>query len=309
MAQAQSAPISQPPPHAELVKTAETEAVWSETADRLKWRLDVARKSTFFLSILGAVLATLASQKSGDLRQFLAIFGAAPLGLASFITAQFLGSAQVTGWVRARAASEALKREAWSCAAGGGAYQDFPQRDARLRIERERIERDVDDLIGLTVTAPRAHSAIPQTVVSRGQYIDQRVHDQIDRYYLPRAEQHGKVSSALRWLELSLSMFAALVAAAIGFAGKEAFGSIDFIAFTAVLTTIGGAIVAHVEASRYDFLVATYRATARRLKNELVTNANFVSMSDAEWAAFVQRCETIIADQNGSWLSKWTRAS
>ena len=36
-----------------------------------------------------------------------------------------------------------------------------------------------------------------------------------------------------------------------------------------MLTTVGAAILAHIEAQRYDFLVTTYRAAERRLTDTL----------------------------------------
>jgi hypothetical protein len=61
-----------------------------------------------------------------------------------------------------------------------------------------------------------------------------------------------------------------------------------------------------VEASRYDFLVMTYRATARRLRNEMTRAGTFTAPSP-EWSVFVNRCEAIIADENSNWLAKWTK--
>jgi hypothetical protein len=75
---------------------------------------------------------------------------------------------------------------------------------------------------------------------------------------------------------------------------------LDFAAFTAVLTTLGGAVLAHVEASRYDFLAMTYTATARRLEDRLTRPP--ASVSD-----FVNDCETVIANENTSWIAKWTK--
>ncbi|HTF01150.1 MAG TPA: hypothetical protein VK621_21265, partial [Bradyrhizobium sp.] len=46
----------------------------------------------------------------------------------------------------------------------------------------------------------------------------------------------------------------------------------DFAAFTAVLTTVAGAVLAHVEASRFDFLVTTYLATARGLRTGVIVH-------------------------------------
>jgi len=59
-------------------------------------------------------------------------------------------------------------------------------------------------------------------------------------------------------------------------------------------------VLAHVEASRFDFLVTTYLATARRLENRR-------NRSQEPWSDFVNDCENILATENTSWIAKWTK--
>ena len=134
-------------PVTELLKVADAEALWSSAANALKRRLTTARMFALGLSIAGAVFTTVASQTSEPLRHTLAILGSAPLALAEIIAARFLGGAQIMRWVRARAAAEALKHEAWLYAIGATPYNDPAASASRLSDERERIEKDVDDLI------------------------------------------------------------------------------------------------------------------------------------------------------------------
>jgi hypothetical protein len=79
----------------------------------------------------------------------------------------------------------------------------------------------------------------------------------------------------------------------------------DLAAFTAVLTTVSGAILAHIEASRYQYLVTSYLATARRLED---ADLGFTAAAGDPnlWSDFVNRCEDIIAAENSSWTAKWT---
>jgi SMODS and SLOG-associating 2TM effector domain 1 len=57
------------------------------------------------------------------------------------------------------------------------------------------------------------------------------------------------------------------------------------------LTTIAGAVLAHIEAMRCDFLVMTYRATARRLSAEIANIGDVNTLSAEQWSDFVNRCE------------------
>ncbi len=288
-----------------LEETADRQAMWSTTANRLKARYDSARQATFALSIAAALLATIASQLEDRPRLYLSVTSAVMLGLVSFLSARLLSSARFATWVRARAASEALKREGFKFAASAAPYDDDATRDDILNDEREQIERDFEDLLGAMVPAS-GKGSVPRSLLPPEGYIATRVRGQVEQYYEPKAEIYRKSASALRSAEFSLSMIAAVVSAAVGVAGKALFGlRFDFVALTAVLTTIAGAILAHIEASRYDYLVTTYRATVRRLRNELARSAVAAAMPDS-WSAFVNRCEAIISEENNSWVAKWS---
>ena len=289
-----------------LAETADRQSLWSSTADVLKRRVEIARWVTFAFSILGALLAAIASQLNDPPRMYFALAGAALLAVVSFVTSTFLGG-EITNWLRARTASEALKREAYKYATSVTPYDDPLKRDAALNMERDRIERDVEDLLASAVSSAKAGSA-PRDKLSRDEYLAGRVRGQIDRYYLPRANANKKIAASLRWAQFSLAMAATIITANVGVAGKEPFGiKFDFAALTAVLTTIAGAVLAHAEATRADFLVMTYRATAKRLSAEMANTGDVNALSAEQWSEFVNRCEAIISDENTSWAAKWTK--
>jgi hypothetical protein len=140
-------------------------------------------------------------------------------------------------------------------------------------------------------------------------YVAGRVREQIERYYLPRADANKRIAVSLRWTEFSLALAATIITAMVGVAGNELFGiKFDFVALTAVLTTIAGAVLAHIEATRCDFLVMIYRATARRLSSEMANIGDVNALSAEQWSDFVNRCEATISDENTSWAAKWTKA-
>ena len=287
-----------------LEETADRQSLWDNTADVLKRRVEIARWVTFAFSILGALLSAIASQLNDPPRIYFAIAGAVLLGVVGFVTSR---GPQIANWLRARTASEALIREAYKYATSVTPYDDPLKRDAALNMERDRIERDVDDLLASAVSSVKAGSA-PRDKLSRDEYLAGRVREQIDRYYLPRANANKKIAVSLRWAESSLAMAAAIITGNVAVAGKELFGiQFDFVALTAVLTTIGTAVVAHIEASRCEFLVMTYRATARRLSAELASLADVNALSAEQWSDFVNR-RAIMSDENTSWAAKWTKA-
>jgi|RhiMetdeSRZDD1v2_1073273.scaffolds.fasta_scaffold352949_2 hypothetical protein len=290
-----------------LTETADRQFLWSTTAATLKRSVEIARWTTFVFSILGALLAAIASQLNDPTRLYFAIAGAVLLAVVSFLTSRLLGNTQITNWLRARTASEALKREAYKYAASAKPYDNPLSRDTALNAERERIERDVDDLLASTVGKVGFGSS-PRAPLSREGYVAGRVRNQINKFYLPKADANKKIATRLRWAEFSLALAATIITAVVGVAGKDLFGlKFDFVSLTAVLTTIAGAVLAHIEASRTDFLVMIYRATARRLSAELSKIGDVNSLSKADWSDLVNRCEAIIAEESTSWVAKWTK--
>jgi hypothetical protein len=295
-----------------LDTVADRQAQWSKTADALKSTIDHARWWVFALSITGAVLATVASQMgvaagcvpaaAGGPRAGVAVAAAVSLGFATFFTQRLLGVEHVTAWTRARAIAERLKREAFKFAAGAAPY-DEPDRaraESLLDDERAKIEADGDDLLGLQLSAADKGS-LPRGRLTPDQYIAQRVTRQID-YFTPKAERYRAIAVVLRRTELALAAAATLITAIVSVTGKSVVWGVtfDLAALTAVLTTIAGAVLAHIEAQRYDFLVMTYRATARRLRER-------ADRAHQPWSDFVNDCENILAAENTSWIAKWTK--
>jgi hypothetical protein len=298
---------------AALDTVADRQAGWSVTANKLKAGVDRARWAIFIFSVLGALLATVASQlgppigeapgaSTVDPRTWLAIAGAVSLAAATFFTQRLLSQEHIAGWVRARAISEALKREAYKFAAGAEPY-DQPNAENLLNVERQKIEADGDDLIAMLVTNPPSGS-VPRAMLTLPQYVERRVDVQTD-YYKKHAGSYRTTATRLRRTEFGLALAATLITAVASVTGKSThvFGiGFDIAALTAVLTTVAGAVLAHVEASRFDFLFTTYLATARRLEDRK-------SGPREPLSSFINDCEDIIATENLSWIAKWTKPS
>jgi hypothetical protein len=289
---------------------ADRQALWSVTANNLKAQVGTARWTVLGFSVLGALLAALASQLgrptaqtgtaalAGDPRTWIAIAGAASLVIATFVTQRRLGQDRVTGWVRARAIAEALKREAYKFAAGAAPY-DKPDADPILLAERQKIEADGDDLLG-SLVGQAGKGSVPRSRLTPEEYVQKRVDPQI-RFYSENADKYKRSASALRSVEFYLALAATVITALASVSGNNLFGAhFDLAALTAVLTTVAGAILAQVEASRYDYLVTTYRASARRLVDR--KGGALAPVSD-----FVNDCENIIATENTSWIAKWSK--
>lgn len=288
-------------------EVAARQSEWSTTADKLKRSFQTGRWINFGLMIAAALLAAVASQLDHTPRLILAMLSAAMFGIVTLLTARLVTAANAQEWVRARAASEALKRLAYTYAASAAPYSDLATRDGKLKADAQYIQCQVDDLLSKRVSAPpnpKLTLALMPT-----EYVERRVASAAS-WYAKRADEHSAVVGRLRRIEFVMALVTAIITAAAGVLGKEVArgaGSFDFVALTAVLTTISGAILAHVEASRYDFMIVTYRATSLQLRDALTDEPVKLDPASTSWSDFVQACETLIATENGSWVMKMAK--
>jgi ABC-type multidrug transport system fused ATPase/permease subunit len=284
---------------------------WSAAADSLKSSLVFWRTITFVLGISGAFLETLATQVPADsTRRLLAWSGAFCLLLIPILTQRLIRPKRHRAWIRARSASEGLKAEAYRYFAGASPYEDRSKAENVLRKMKNEIEQAVTDLAKHAVIA-KIGSVTPPGSLSPEKYLEERVREQIG-WYEEKARYNSGRARVFRFIELVLAIAAVALGAAAGVWGEAiSLGgwSFTFGAWVAVLTTVGGAMTAHVSASRYDSLFADYSATALRL-TDLATQwppSDGGAAPSPEWSAFVNECENAISVENESWKAKWTR--
>jgi len=151
-------------------------------------------------------------------------------------------------------------------------------------------------------TAAVADEAPPPALDLAG-YVRERVEAQMEHYYRPRSAELAR--SATRWRTgLAVLLFAG--------SGLSALAAVvptwGLGAWVAVLTTMAGAIGAHVEAAKFDNLVISYRSTLGRLtalRDEWCDSLAERALTPAEAADFVDRCEDAISVENQAWMAEW----
>jgi hypothetical protein len=282
---------------------------WSATAGSLKSTYEKMRWLTFGTSIAGALLAALASQQTNeDYRRWLAILGAVALAVGGMLTARFLGPERALRWVRARSASEALKSVAYQFATQAAPYDDPSTREAKLCEQVGAVEKDVDDLLRDLTLAKRGST--PGKPLAPADYVAERVQAAV-QWYEEKATQNQQSARRLRGFELLLALATTMLAATVGAVSKEWLkvhtAGFDWAALIAVLTTVSGAVLAHIEAMRYDYLVSSYRAAARQLRRALAAVPLRAVTPSPAWSEFVARCEGIIATESGSWVARFSK--
>jgi hypothetical protein len=301
----------------QLETTRRSQRTWSNTAGALKARYASMRKICFVLSILAALLAAAASQlpdyargpQAGAARLGLSILSASLLAIVGVLTHRFLGTENARLWLRARVASEALKRAAYIYATQAAPYDDPATRSNKLAADRQIITRQVEDLLRFQASAGSAKQTTreqPEVLAPRD-YVQQRVEAQA-AWFEKRAQDHDTQARRLRRIELILLLTSTVITAVVGAIGKTTLAGVhvDFVALTAVLTTLSGSILAYIEASKLDYIVTSYRSTASQLRDLWAAqpDTGTISPPSSVWSAYVQKVETVLATENGAWMTK-----
>jgi hypothetical protein len=280
--------------------------VWSATSRAYKSRLSYWRRVVLTLSLAGAVVGTLSSQQAvpwaslwGPLPKALGLLSAALLGLAAYFSKEVLSPDREARWIRARATAEAFKREAYLLLAQAPPY-DGAITPASLQRARD-MAAAVQDLEPEPLSEEKKREQLPAAALAVDEYIRDRVKEQMNGFYVPKAEENRRKARRIKNWSLGLGA----VAVALGFLGALWVG---VPAFVAVITTITTALAAHLYAGRYQYLVVSYLATARKLE-ELLTTWEMSGQTDAERGQFILHCEEAFAAENSAWMAEWTKPS
>jgi len=240
--------------------------VFAATSRALKAELSNWRLRVLILSIVGALFGTICQQLSGAglaggkfswLPGFSGILSALALALAAYFGKEILDPVRERNWVRARSMAESLKTEAYLFAANALPYNKTDAID-RLFGRTEELLESVNDLPAKTIPSEEKSKGLLPGSISVEQYIQKRVNDQIDAFYIPSAIKNEQIVKIGGKIGLGLGALAAILGA-LGATGWTA-------AWVAVVTTTTLAITAYLYAGRYQYLVISYQATARRLE-------------------------------------------
>lgn len=273
--------------------------IWSDAATRLKRRIDRARKAALVLGIAAGILAVAAVQVAGAsplAGRTLALVAGVSAGTAPILQRR-AGTRQVAEWTRARSASEGLKTEVYEYLAGGSAYTGVG-RDQELGFRSRAIVEAVSDLLSHTLGIEPDQQSLPE-VSGIDSYIVQRVNEQIDSYYRPRAERYRRAASRLRFAGEALGAVAVVLGAA-----AAAFGARRIADWVPVVTTVAASLTAYIAASRYDHQIVEFLRTAQQLEHLRDTRLE-AGMSDS---SFVDSCENVISVENQGWMTHWIKS-
>ncbi len=331
---------SAPPDHSMVVESAwRDQAIWSDTAGRLRLALARWRAMAAVGGVLGVMLIALAGApltQGADwdsVRAALSVAGALLLALVPYVQTVKASSAKVSAWTRARSASEALKEAIYrhlmaaplaDAGVSPGTVEGTEPADAPRRAVRvpgsaaalvhrcQAIKQNVADLSALAASSAPVLRQRPLTLTP-ADYLRTRVNDQIDSYYTPKAQQSARIASRLRATEFVLGLLAVVLGALLA-TPVTALPRLQAVLGTltpwvGVVATATTAVTAHLAAAKHEHTATLFFATAGRLRglrDEWLTDPD--RDTPERVLAFVDSCEHAISAETEGWLADWTKA-
>lgn len=273
------------------------QSVWSQTADRMKTRIERARLAAMIVVVVVAAVATVAAQVADAapvLAKVLAGVAAVGSGALPLLRPLWSGIA-LQNWTRARSVSEALKTAVYLWLTRAGHY--CTDEDAStLRARTDRLLATVADLEDHCGGIEPKQRDLP-AVIDPVSFFEVRVTGQIEKYYEPKARKLRSRLTQFAWIERGLGG-AGLVLGAVA-----ALTTASLAAWISVVATIGAALAVHVAATRYEFQRIEFRRTATRLR-QLRDRAADASGNPNRLRELAVKAEDVISVENQGWMAQ-----
>jgi hypothetical protein len=270
---------------------------WAGVTSRAAESLERWRKLNLGLILFGAAAGALAAHYDRFDRTVTTTLGAvsaAALALAGVVQARRLSPAHVQHRLVSRAVAEALKGATFRYLADVPPSSG-PDRQSELEAARAQVLRLAGNQAGLAVGAPVDEKPLPR-VGGIVDYVENRAREQ-KAWHEERTTQHRERARKWGRAELVATATAAVVAAVGG-----ALHGPDLSAWVAVATTAAAAIGAHHATQQSDRVAESYARTVQSLEH-LIGGFDAARATRKEAARFVANVESVLADQNESWVS------
>jgi hypothetical protein len=274
---------------------------WDQTAVVNQKKLKNYRTLMVFLIIATAFFGILSGQYGGNQRQYEMIVNLFQwitiicASLSAFIGSRILTENLEKSQIKARAAAEAIKSEAYKYLLNVGNYNMEPESKIFDRIRD--ISLNLSEITPINLTKESELKGIPNFDFNLERYISERIKGQIYRYYQPKADSYNKKVKFLNFLTNGLAIAGAIVSSISAINNYKSWSV--WIAF---FTTASAALTSYLTSNRFSFLASSYTHTANSLRMELA-RWNTVNQDDPkEMSHFVLRCEAELSRENQAWV-------
>jgi hypothetical protein len=252
--------------------------------------------------LVAAACAGTFSFRLDDGADLVAVLGAVCFG-GSLLLRVYLGyrDSELT-WLRSRSVAESVRSESWRYAVGADPYPEdlTPEQARRVFLSRQRDE--IADLGAAAVAGNTAMAYVTDAMTAlrraaaperRTAYLDGRVADQMT-WYARKSARHQRLAE--RWFMAMLLAEAAGLSAGV----LKAADLLD-LDLLGVFAALAAAFGAWNQMRQHRRTAAVYGGTASRLATLEALGRE--GLDDDEWAPFVDRVESILAEEAASWQS------
>ena len=272
---------------------------WAKRSRALQKDLSWANTAALACAALAAALGALAAALGENGGKPLAALAAVAAAATPIVGRHILESGSQAGWIRARATAEAIKGECYRAAARLPPY-DGPDARNRFYAMLDALSADATK-VGLTLLQdPVGHAndeRRPPEQMDVGWYREHRIRGSRLWFAARQDENERKV------VDLRRATFAlALLGAALGALAKTLQVTI-FAPWIAVVSTIGGLLVAYGAMERRQFLAASYGAMAVALGRL----EQCIYATDTDLATLVEQGERLLEGEHRAWADRLTR--
>ena len=278
---------------------------WAATSKKQKSSISKWRIIVLILMITGAICGATAGivDSHSTAGKLVSYVGAIALALAAFFSTQALSRDREQRWILARSIAEACKAEIFKYRVSTSPY-NTEERDFILRKHIDHIVGKANQISPVILSDDELLVDINRQPLNEESYIDQRVKQQRENYYLPAAKKNVNIMQWGRGLGIALGVVAAIL---------STFSSSQWAPYTtnwvAVVSTITASLTAFLFSGRYNYLAISYQTTADRLEQILMDwNLEVAKTgSAADFKPFVTEFENAISIENNSWVAEYKK--
>jgi hypothetical protein len=277
---------------------------WAKLARDLQTETRRWNLAAVVLVIAAAVFGAIASVAPEAWSSWVAGAAAIASAVGAYLGKQIVGSGDEEGWIRARAAAEAIKSECYRYSARAGAYAPDPnasKADADAAAAKALVTRTAEIAKAATDRLlVRADNPIPDGDSDKGEPPDAmtkdwygkfRIQDQRD-YYRKAIARNQAAVSRLWWIAFA----AGLLAVVFGAAGI--LSAPRFAPWIGAATTVAAAIAAYGLIDRRKYLIASYAA----MRSSLEQIVGLDTAAPIKLPDLVTATEDLLDGEHKAWL-------
>jgi len=280
---------------------------WAKTSRERKTEISNTSLAVLVLMLIGTALGTLTPVlKPGPehpgllfvVGKVLPWLAALALGIATYLTSQLLAPSERLSWVKARAAAEALKSEAFKYATRVPPY-DTPERAALLEAKSDEITGTLQSIEPSPLTDEERGAKIPADPLPPEEYRRTRGLDQLD-FYTKGFAEHRLSARRERQISLVLGGIAVVLSATTASWEGAGVGAVC-AAVLGIVTTASASIAVWFQSGHHQQVAAQYQAALTRLQKLMARHAG----GAVSFEQLVTEAEAIFQAEHAAWRIEW----